>query len=146
MKTRKRRSGGGGGGNRGSNGRKGERNIISNEIRQFMELTAAIKLYHWHTRQYAEHKSTDDLFGKMNDLVDKYVETLLGKSPTIRFTGFRSLALPDFTNRSAFMSGIEKYANAIKNRKYSDADSDLENMRDELVGHLNQFIYLMSFQ
>lgn len=149
MRTRKYRRRNGGGSRRYRGGGGGESGTTATSIiKHFMELIAAIKLYHWHTHQYAEHKSTDDLFAKMNDLVDKYVETMLGKSVStpVRFQSIRTLAIPNFTNRAAFMSAMKKCEADIRAIKYSNENADLENMRDELVGHLNQFVYLMSFK
>ena len=57
---------------------------ISNEkkshiVRIFIEMLNLIKLYHWKTRSYAQHKATDELYERLNSHIDKFVEVLLGK-------------------------------------------------------------------
>ena len=49
-------------------------------VKKFMELLTMIKLYHWKTHSFSQHKATDELFTKLNDNIDKFVEVLLGKS------------------------------------------------------------------
>lgn len=46
----------------------------------FMEMLTTIKLYHWKTRSYAQHKATDELHERIQGNVDKFVEVMLGKT------------------------------------------------------------------
>ena len=48
-------------------------------IRTFLEMLNIVKLYHWRTHSYAEHKATDELYAKLNEHIDTFVEVLLGK-------------------------------------------------------------------
>ena len=48
-------------------------------IIKFLEMLNAIKLYHWKTYSYATHKATDELYSKLGENTDKFVEVLLGK-------------------------------------------------------------------
>ncbi len=38
-----------------------------------------IKLYHWKTTSYSEHKATDELHERLSGHIDTFVEVLLGK-------------------------------------------------------------------
>ena len=44
----------------------------------FMEILMIVKLYHWKTHSYATHKATDELYSKLNDNIDHFIEVLLG--------------------------------------------------------------------
>ena len=46
---------------------------------KFLETLNTIKLFHWKTHSYATHKATDELYSKINENVDTFVEVLLGK-------------------------------------------------------------------
>ena len=37
-----------------------------------------IKLYHWKTQIYSKHKASDDFLEKMDGLIDKFVEVMIG--------------------------------------------------------------------
>ena len=45
----------------------------------FLNLLNNVKIYHWKTRSYAVHKATDELYEKLNEQIDQFVEVLLGK-------------------------------------------------------------------
>jgi len=46
----------------------------SHIIRVFLEMLNVIKIYHWKTRSYAQHKATDELYGRLNENIDKFIE------------------------------------------------------------------------
>lgn len=48
-------------------------------VKVFLEVLNMVKLYHWKTHSFAQHKATDDLYSKLNDHMDRFVEVLLGK-------------------------------------------------------------------
>jgi hypothetical protein len=53
---------------------------MSGEIVNLMlTLRNQVKIYHWETMQFARHKSTDDLVGKLDDSIDKFVEIVYWK-------------------------------------------------------------------
>jgi DNA-binding ferritin-like protein len=117
-------------------------------VQTFLEMLNTVKLYHWKTHSYAQHKATDELYSKLNENIDTFVEILLGKEESrIKMVEKRS-RLIDSQNTSDFKSRIYEYREfLIDISKYFDAkrDTDLLNVRDEILGHINQFLYLMSF-
>ena len=38
----------------------------SHIIQTFLQMLNVIKVYHWKTRSYAEHKATDELYERLN--------------------------------------------------------------------------------
>jgi hypothetical protein len=44
----------------------------------FLEFINVVKLYHWNTRSYSEHKATDELHDSLSKHIDKFVEVMLG--------------------------------------------------------------------
>jgi len=112
----------------------------------FIELLNMIKIYHWQTSNYATHKATDQLYEELNNNIDKYVEIMLGKLPSRPNLSSKNILLRSFTNVSSFLKQIEKYKKYFIQLKYSHEHSDLSNIRDEILGNLNQFTYLLSFK
>ena len=120
---------------------------INKTILMFIEMLNTIKLYHWETREYSVHKATDQLYSDLNDNIDKYVESLLGKKPTrANLNSCKKINLYAFNNFSLFKKQIEKYKNFLIEIDYSPQDSDLVSIRDEILSNLNQFTYLLSFK
>jgi DNA-binding ferritin-like protein len=117
-------------------------------VQTFLEMLNTVKLYHWKTHSYAQHKATDELYSKLNENIDTFVEILLGKDESrIKMVEKRS-RLIDSENTKDFKSRIYEYREfLIDISKYFNEkrDTDLLNVRDEILGHINQFLYLMTF-
>jgi hypothetical protein len=119
---------------------------------KFLEMLNTIKLYHWKTYSYATHKATDELYGKLGESIDKFVEVLLGKAQNrINLLGTKSIKLRDMKSPEEFKNVIQEYKNYLVNLNSNKAmnlmsNTDLFNIRDEILGDLNQFLYLYTFK
>lgn len=120
----------------------------SHIVRVFLEMLNIVKLYHWKTRSFAQHKATDELYGNLNEHVDSFVEVLLGKDQSRIHMVERNIELLDASSTKDFKTRIFEYRSFLTDLNiYFDAsrDSDLLNIRDEILGDINQFLYLMTF-
>lgn len=121
-------------------------------VTMFLQMLNTVKLYHWKTTSYSQHKATDELYSNLNENIDSFVEIMLGKKgDRVNLTGQKTLPLLDYTNLSDFKKEVEKYKTFLINMN-KDAginitnNSDLLNVRDEILGNLNQFTYLLTFK
>lgn len=130
-----------------------KRTRFSNSIKTriieiFLGILNSVKIYHWKTYSFSQHKSTDELYSKLNEHMDTFVEILLGKDEN-RFTMINEkIQLYNFEDVKKFKQRIYNYRGfLIYLTKVLDAekDTDLLNVRDELLGDINQFLYLMTF-
>ena len=119
---------------------------------KFFEMLMMIKLYHWKTHSYATHKSTDDLYSKLNDNMDKFMEVLFGKSGIrTNLTHQKKIRLIDLTSPETLKREIVSFKNYLVGLNSNNAikqmsNTDLLNIRDEILGDMNQFLYLLSFK
>ena len=118
----------------------------------FLEMLMMIKLFHWKTHSYATHKATDGLYDDLNGNIDKFIEVLLGKTGTrIDLMSKKSITLIDLNSQESLKSkimSIKSYLVGLDNNKALStmSNSDLFNIRDEILGDLNQFLYLLTFK
>lgn len=118
----------------------------------FLQMLNTVKLYHWKTSSYAQHKATDSLHSDLSDNIDKFVEVMLGKTGSrVNLTGQKTLPLMDYSNLNDFEKEVEKYKRFLidmnKNAGLNITNnSDLLNIRDEILANLNQFTYLLTFK
>lgn len=120
----------------------------SHIIRIMLEMLNVIKLYHWKTRSYSQHKATDELYERLNKNVDKFVEVLLGKNESRINMVEKNIHLEDFSNSTDFKEKIYEYRDFLqKITKYfnSNNDTDLLSIRDDILADINQFLYLFTF-
>ena len=116
-------------------------------VRKMFELTTIIKLYHWKTESYASHKATDGLLGTLHEIVDKYVETLLGKTAyKLKMQDYSNIPIKNLENNQQlekYIKEIIEFLLEIHKHLNLEKDVDLLNLRDEMIGDLNRFLYLL---
>jgi DNA-binding ferritin-like protein len=118
----------------------------------FLEILLMVKLFHWKTHSYATHKATDELYDTLNDHMDTFIEVLLGKTGTrIDLLNNKKISLIDLSSPEqlkAKVEGFKSYLVSLTNNKALSNmnDTDLLNIRDEILGDLNKFLYLLTFK
>ncbi len=124
---------------------------MSNQsIHFFFQMRSQIKLYHWQTHSYARHKATDDVLDALDKQVDEYVEVYMGKYGRPKLT--EKQACVKITNMSekqavTFIKRcVQHLLTDVVKGLTPDKDSDLLNIRDEMLGALNQLLYLFTLK
>jgi DNA-binding ferritin-like protein len=118
---------------------------------KYLSLLNTVKIYHWKTHSYATHKATDELYSRLNKDIDKFVEVLLGKiGNRIDLTKVKSVPIHDFTSLEQMKKEIVNFKSYLVNLDSnkvmrSMSNTDLYNIRDEILADLNQFLYLLTF-
>ena len=118
----------------------------------FLEMLLMVKLYHWKTTSYATHKATDELYTKINANMDSFVEVLLGKSGVrTDLMSNKNIKLVDLSSAESLkreIEGFKGYLMGLNNNKAMKKmfNTDLFNIRDTILGDLNQFLYLLTFK
>jgi DNA-binding ferritin-like protein len=121
-------------------------------ITMFLQMLNTVKLYHWKTTSYSQHKATDELYTNLNANIDTFVEVMLGKTGgRVSLSGQKTLPLSDYNNVNDFKREVNKYKDFLINMNNDIGlnitnNSDLLNIRDEILGNLNQFTYLLTFK
>lgn len=120
-------------------------------VRYMLQMLMTVKLYHWNTISYASHKATDDLYTGLNTLIDQFVEILLGKNNKGKniILDTKSLLLKSFKDNKSFEKEIEEYKKYMMNlsEKFNQKEnSDLLNIRDEILSELNKISYLLTLK
>lgn len=113
----------------------------------FFELSNNIKLYHWNTTSFARHKASDDLFAKIIDHSDQFMETFMGKygRPKMR-SGDSKLALKNLTDKTVVTYVTECIAHLEGSfvKSLAPEDTDLISIRDDILGYMKQTLYLFT--
>lgn len=119
---------------------------------RFLEMVLMVKLYHWKTRQYSSHIATDEFYERLNDHMDKFMEILLGKTQVrMDLLNVKSISLIDLKDIDQFKGKLNDFKKYLVNLEEnpgikSMSNTDLLNIRDEILGHINQLLYLLSLK
>lgn len=127
-----------------------KRNFKKEIVTMFLIMLNTIKLYHWRTYSYATHEATDDLYADLNKYVDEFVEVMMGKMDNRnKILNINLVNINIHHNNNDFKKEIEYYKNFLinlDNHFKSKGDSDLLNIRDEILASLNKILYLMTLK
>ena len=110
----------------------------------FFNIRDQIKLYHWQTKSFAEHKATDDLVTKLDTSIDMFVETYMGRYGRPQVNRTYPLKNLTVSGVRAFIARSDQWLSVKLPRTLKKTDSDLLNIRDEILADLNQIKYLFT--
>ena len=116
-------------------------------VKTFLEILYSIKLYHWKTQSYSQHKVTDELHEKLSAETDRFVEVLIGKTSTRIQMVEDKMKLYDFDNKTQFKDKIFEFRQFLidLNQTFrTNKDADLLSIRDEMLESVNQFLFLFT--
>jgi DNA-binding ferritin-like protein len=136
--------------------KKSANNAINNPSRiisNLLTFQTTLKLFHWDTARYAQHKASDQLHTDLSANIDSFVEKMLGKYPDhAAINPIMKRVHVVVQNPKLSLDAMVQKVNKLKafliGMRFSDtqANSDLLNIRDEMLAQLNQFLYLIKLQ
>lgn len=116
---------------------------------QLIGLQEQLRVLHWQTKSYARHKAYGKKYDSIGDLIDSFMEIYMGKYGRVEFDdeegiiplkNTKSLDLNEF-----FKSNLE-FLMTLNDKLDDRKDSDLLNLKDEMMAELNQLRYLLSLK
>jgi len=123
--------------------------MSAQQIQFFFQMRDQVKLYHWQTHLYARHKATDEVITALDGLIDLYVEVYMGKygRPTITRTT-NTIQIKNMADKTAmkFIKDCLAYINGPLSRSLKATDTELINIKDEMLAELNKLLYLFSLK
>jgi len=114
---------------------------------KFLSLLNQIKTYHIQTRSYAEHKALGDLYETLDDLIDDFLETYAGRHNELPKGQDLAEGTPvNYANNAELIAFLDRVVGFLENDvPYSlePTDTELLNIRDEMLGAVNRTKYLV---
>ena len=108
-------------------------------------LSASAKIFHWQTTKYANHQAAGALFDSITKLTDDFVEKFIGVYGRPRFASGSSVPVGDMTKERMLQTlGLAKAFLSTTVQRYVAKDTELQNIRDEILAELDQAMYLLT--
>lgn len=117
-------------------------------VHDMLEFSIQVKLYHWQTKVYARHVASDSLFSNINSLIDKFVEIYIGKYERPVLNKQQSTIKLDNHSDKAMEAYLHSWIVYLRDKlptMLDKKDTDLLNIRDEMMGLINNTLYLFTF-
>jgi DNA-binding ferritin-like protein len=121
--------------------------MSADDVNFFFNMREQIKLYHWQTHSFAQHKATDELLDSLDKVIDEYVETYMGKYGRPKMTTRNNTVRVQNMNAKMMLKFIKAciaYLEGPLVKKLKPSDTDLVNLRDEMIGDLDKVLYLFT--
>ena len=113
----------------------------------FLFIRDQLKIYHWTTESYARHKSSDSLVDSLTDKMDKFLETIQGiHSKRMIIPKNKKITFKN-ENDDSIINTLENFKDWLSFTlpKYTKKNTDLLNIRDDILSDVNNTLYLFSF-
>jgi hypothetical protein len=112
----------------------------------FLRIINQLRIYHWLCSSYAQHKAYGEAYDQLSDLVDNFLEVYMGKFGKTNANVTLSIELSSDVNSSnEFIDSAITFLNEISDSA-SHTDTDLLNIRDEMLSSLNKLKYLLTLR
>jgi hypothetical protein len=112
-------------------------------ISTFLKIQNQLRIYHWQTPSYAQHKAFGEAYENLNELIDNFVEVYLGKNKSgISIFTFKFELNSYDENYIKFIDTCILFLNNLA-AELNEEDTDLFNIRDEMIAVLNKLKYLL---
>ena len=116
-----------------------------NVIGPLIQFQQQLRIFHWQTVSYAQHKAFGKIYESLDPLVDSFVETYMGKFGRAKPTLTYHIELKSLSDNNAndVIEGFKGYLESMSNE---DLSTDLLNIRDSILGEVHTLQYLLSLK
>jgi len=119
---------------------------IATNVNFLLGLQMQMRINHWQTKGFARHNAFGGFYEALDGLIDTFIEAAMGKYG--RFTLDDETKTIQLNNLSDIdMKGlITTVRSAFVQMELDPTDTDLLNIRDEMLGELNKLSYLLTLE
>jgi hypothetical protein len=117
-------------------------------ILKLIQIQTQFKFMHWQTMGDAKHRAYGEIYDTLGDLIDSFVESMMGKYGRPEFESEFSIMFQDLKSLSVqnFMDGITEFLVSMTEQLDTKYDTDLLNLRDEMLASVNKLKYLLTLK
>jgi hypothetical protein len=118
-----------------------------NFIPFFLSLQNQLKVFHWQTTSYAQHMAFGSTYDTLDGLIDGFVEVCIGK---------HGRNIPEIINMKIYslenkepLEVVDVYIEMLVQEitpALPKEDTDLLNIKDEILASLNKLKYLLTLK
>lgn len=121
---------------------------LNSNVNFLVGLQQQMRICHWQTKGIARHEAFGGFYSDLDELIDDFVEQAMGKygrfvldeeTNTIQLANLSDIDIKGLVNttREALVQMTEQL---------DSTDTNLLNLRDEILGLLNKYAYLFTME
>ena len=109
-----------------------------------MNLQQQLRGLHWQTKSYSRHSAYGNTYDALDELIDEFAEVAMGKYGRVKFNKanivIHDIEAPELDN---LLGHVIDELNSFT-LKLDETDTDLLNIRDEMLALVNKLKYLLT--
>jgi hypothetical protein len=115
---------------------------------KLIQIQTQFKFLHWQTMGDAKHRAYGEIYDSLTENIDTFVEVIMGKQGRVEFEPEFSIMFQDIKNLSVqnFLDGITEFLVGMTDQLDNRYDTDLLNIRDEMLSDINQLKYRLTLK
>ena len=124
--------------------------ITPSQLQQLITFEQQVRIFHWQSRSFAEHKALGELYDGFGGLLDQFIETLLGREATRLQFGALAFTLDQYDGKRAagvvdvYLINFASFLETELEQYLPARSTELLNIRDEMLALVNRTLYLLS--
>jgi len=120
--------------------------LLDDFLHKSYNILVYTQLLHWSTKKFSTHKATDEYYSKLQEMMDQFIEVLLGKTNRAAKVNGIKIEIQDISEESfiqkvkefnIFLSGLDNNSNFT---------NDFASIRDEILADMNNMLYLLTLK
>lgn len=121
--------------------------LIESGMTKFLSILNQIKVFHWQTKSYAEHKALGKLYESLDESVDDFVEVFSGRYGKVpRADEFFKAQARNYSSKEDVMKYLDEIVEFLEKEVtgfLEEQDTELLNIRDDMLASINRTKYLL---
>ncbi len=117
-------------------------------IIKLVQIQNQFRFLHWQTHWEAKHIVYGKVYENLGELIDNFVEACMGKHGRPEFENEFMISFQDIKSLSIqnFLDGITEFLVSLTDIYDNKYDTDLLNIRDEMLFEINKLKYLLTLK
>lgn len=117
-------------------------------ILRLVQIQNQFRFLHWQTIADGKHRAYGQIYENLTGLIDDFAEACMGKHGRFEFEPEFAIMFQDIKQLSIqnFLDGITEFLVSITDHYDPKYDSDLLNLRDEMLLQVNKLKYLITLK
>jgi hypothetical protein len=117
-------------------------------ILKLVQIQNQFRFLHWQTYGDAKHRAYGETYEQLGGFLDEFAEITMGKYGRYQFDSEFSILFQDISKLTIqnFLDGITEFLVGLSDHLDSRYDTDLLNLRDEILGMTNKLKYLLTLK
>ena len=122
--------------------------MVEELILKLIQIQTQWRFLHWQTFGDAKHKTYGAIYEGLDGLIDEFVEPMMGKYGRPSFESEFAVMFQDISSLSIqkFTDGVTEFLVSMSDKLDGRYDTDLLNLRDEMLGLINKSKYLLTLK